>query len=453
MRSESLFWTDNSRQFSVSIEQQTLDKLIAELRSEASPMTTGVLLGTVRRDSDWTRVEVGACLPFRSEPAIELRNYPRATSRAPGCVGYFSIGAVEPSEPTLGFLDDAQVFLFARRSNKGKLCPEVYVSRDGALVPIPPSSRRIWVACAAFAGILLLGGVLAMSRPQIPLATTASERFTIIPKFTESIPFQLAVAREAGSLKLSWDAHAFAIRSAQKGVLTIEDGERNTQQHLDADDLRSGQLVYVPGGSSSNIRFRMDLVSQTGTVESASARVLGLAPKLAPKEVVRTRVATPPVRTQKVSLPEPVPTTIVPTPAPITTLIAPPPIVEFRPIERPPAPSIPTVTPAVADAPARLSITQAAQEPKVKRSVKPSIPLGLQSMLRSRSRTPIVIPVKVSIDRFGQVISAQADYPQGSVFEKQLVNLVQTTAHYWTFDPATINGKPVASELVINFKF
>ena len=74
-------------------------------------------------------------------------------------------------------------------------------------------------------------------------------------------------------------------------------------------------------------------------------------------------------------------------------------------------------------------------------------------MLRSRSRTPIVIPVKVRIDPFGEVTVAQADYPQVSVFEKQLVNLVQTTARYWTFDPATINGKPVASELVINFKF
>ncbi|HYI94725.1 MAG TPA: hypothetical protein VEX68_14360 [Bryobacteraceae bacterium] len=479
MRAASLFWTDNSRNLSVKMEQQTLDNLAAELRSGSSPSTSGVLLGTVQRETDWTRIEVGACLLLRSAPAVELRKYPPATPRAPGCVGYFSTSAIGQSEPlSHPFIVDSQVFLFVRLSDEGKLSPELYVSHDRALIPIPKSAKpdakfvisksRVWAACAALIGTFVVSWLLS-SRPQTPSATTASERFTIVPKFSESSPFQLAVSREAGSLKLSWDARTFAIRSAQKGILVIEDGERNAQQLLDSDDLRSGQLVYVPDGASlkASIRFRMDLVSETGALQSASVRVLGSAPQSVAKlavassppspDVVRARGASP-APSQPISLPSPVPTEAARTPesitassfpAPETASAKPLPVVEPQPIERAP---VPTALP-IAEAPARLSITQVAQEPKVKRSVKPSIPLGLQSMLRSPSRTPIVIPVKVRIDPFGRVTSAQADYPQGSVFEKQLVNLVQSTARYWSFDPATINGKPVASELVINFKF
>ena len=152
-------------------------------------------------------------------------------------MGYFSIGAAGQSEPlSHPFIDDSQVFLLARLSDKGKLSPALYVSHDQALVPIPMSvkpgakfvsTRRVWAA-AALAGIFVVSGLLLFNRPQSPTATTAKERFTIIPKFSESNPFQLSVSREAGSLKLSWDAHALAIRSAQKGILVIEDGERNT---------------------------------------------------------------------------------------------------------------------------------------------------------------------------------------------------------------------------------
>ena len=127
------------------------------------------------------------------------------------------------------------------------------------------------------------------------------------------------------------------------------------------------------------------------------------------------------------------------------TLAPPPPV---RPAEIRATPSVSPV-----ERPARLSISQRTQEPRVKRQTKPSIPLGLQSMLRSPSRTPIAIPVKIKIDPFGEVTSAQAEFSKNSVLETQLANIAATTARYWTFYPATINDKPVSSELVINFKF
>ena len=298
---------DANIRLSIKVEQKTFTQLAAELKTGHHESVSGVLLGMVFLHEEWTKVEVGACPLLRSgslrlpgenrdEIALEaeLKNYPRATPRAPGCVGYLSVGvpgqhgpAKEEQELFLRrFTSPTQVFLFARRSETGRLTPQFFSGKDGRLVPLPISaareqdavdlSKRQFWGIGALLVIAVAGGLLSTYRNGSPVETGKPDRFTITPVAPESKALQLTVTREDNSLTLQWDPEAPVIQSAQTGLLEIEDGERKAQQTLDPADLRNGRLVYV--SSNSNVRFRMDLLTETGAIETASIRVLGLTP-------------------------------------------------------------------------------------------------------------------------------------------------------------------------------
>jgi hypothetical protein len=536
----SLICEDSEGHLTIKIEQQAISQLSADLNSVPRQPAAGVLLGTMVYDGDRASIEIGACpllnsaLPVLPDEtgdelrlAAELKNYPRATPRAPGCVGYFRVAAIGEHGPTehdqelfsRRFAGPLQIFLFARKREDRELSPHFYVVRDGHLVPLAApvvqrgasstetlvplwpvdlSKRRFW-AVSAVAVTALASGLLYYNRARTPVVHERPARFTITPAFPEAKSFQLTATRENNSLTLLWDSEAAVVRSAQKGVLVIEDGQREAQQTLDPADLRSGKLVYVP--SHSNVRFRMDLVSQTGAVETASIRVLGLAPRSLAQIVdpstkdadafrSRTKMDAPPSASSddaptqlrpvsdaggELEVDQPLVTAAIRSTPPETTPAvekerkqvssapSPIPVAFTKPtstaetqtnlIAQQTLPS-PAVTPVVpTEMPPRLLISQATQEPRVKTKTNPSIPLGLQSMLRSRSRAQVVIPVRVRIGTLGEVTSAHADLSPGGVLESQLANIAATTARYWTFYPATIDGRPVSSELVINFKF
>ena len=97
------------------------------------------------------------------------------------------------------------------------------------------------------AGLLLVGVLLgyqaALSiRPQPPA------------------PFNLAltVIQSGGDLQLKWDRKSSAIGSAQKGILTIEDGSYKKAISLTGADLERGSIApYHP--QSKHARFRLDV--------------------------------------------------------------------------------------------------------------------------------------------------------------------------------------------------
>jgi hypothetical protein len=116
-----------------------------------------------------------------------------------------------------------------------------------AVPPTVPAAnkRRSWPVLPT---MLLLVGVLlgyqaALSiRPQSPA------------------PFNLAlsVTQSRGELQLKWDRQSLAIRSAQKGILTIEDGSYNRTINLAEAELQSGGTgPYRP--LSKQVRFRLDV--------------------------------------------------------------------------------------------------------------------------------------------------------------------------------------------------
>jgi hypothetical protein len=73
-------------------------------------------------------------------------------------------------------------------------------------------------------------------------------------------PFNLAlsVTQLGGDLQLKWDRKSPAIGSAQKGILTIEDGSYNKAINLTGADLESGSIApYHP--QSKHVRFHLDV--------------------------------------------------------------------------------------------------------------------------------------------------------------------------------------------------
>ena len=72
-------------------------------------------------------------------------------------------------------------------------------------------------------------------------------------------PFRLAlnVSGTGESLNVRWDRQSFAIRTAQRGLLTIDDGSYSKIVDLDATQLHNGSVVYRH--DSPEVKFRLEV--------------------------------------------------------------------------------------------------------------------------------------------------------------------------------------------------
>ena len=107
----------------------------------------------------------------------------------------------------------------------------------------------VWVPLSFI--FLLLGVLLGFQaaqsmRPQLP------------PGSNEPYKLNVSVTRSGNNLQVKWDRQALAVRTAQKGLLTIEDGTYSKPVPLNSFDLQSGSVVYPP--YSDHVRFRLDVM-------------------------------------------------------------------------------------------------------------------------------------------------------------------------------------------------
>jgi len=107
----------------------------------------------------------------------------------------------------------------------------------------------VWVPLSFI--FLLLGVLLGFQaaqsmRPQLP------------PGSNEPYNLNVSVTKSGNDLQVRWDRQALAVRTAQKGLLTIEDGAYSRAVPLNASDLQSGSVVYPP--YSNHVRFRLDVM-------------------------------------------------------------------------------------------------------------------------------------------------------------------------------------------------
>ncbi|MGA2595641.1 MAG: hypothetical protein ABSH09_01385 [Bryobacteraceae bacterium] len=124
-----------------------------------------------------------------------------------------------------------------------------------------PKSRNGWVWVPLSFIFLLLGVLLGFQaalsmRPQLPAGSN------------EPYNLSVTVTQNGGNLQIKWDRQALAIRTAQKGLLTIEDGTYTKPVPLNASELQSGSVVYPP--QSKQVRFRLDVSVSARDVVSES---------------------------------------------------------------------------------------------------------------------------------------------------------------------------------------
>ncbi len=136
----------------------------------------------------------------------------------------------------------------ARRQVESAVGPDTVrtVSASPKPVEVPPlattQSRRNWVL---FTAILLLMGVLLGYQAAV----------TVRP---DPYRLSLTVAQSGSDLQLKWDRLSLAIRTAQKGILTIDDGDFHNTTQLTAAELQRGVAIpYHP--LTNDVRFRLDV--------------------------------------------------------------------------------------------------------------------------------------------------------------------------------------------------
>ncbi len=129
-----------------------------------------------------------------------------------------------------------------------------------------PSKSRIrkgWVWLPLSFIFLLLGVLLGFQAA-----------LNINPRMSSSVgqdfELGLSVSKSDENLSVKWDRQALAIRSAQTGVLEIEDGKYTKSVDLDAAQLQNGNIIYR--NSSKEVKFRLTIypkskVSITETME------------------------------------------------------------------------------------------------------------------------------------------------------------------------------------------
>lgn len=105
-----------------------------------------------------------------------------------------------------------------------------------------------WLPLSAI--FLVLGAVLGFQAALTWGSHGAAQEFSLA----------LSVTRSGDNLTVKWDRQSPAIRTAQKGVLEIEDGSETKPVDLDPAQLQNGTLLYR--NSSNLVRFRLTVYPQ-----------------------------------------------------------------------------------------------------------------------------------------------------------------------------------------------
>ncbi len=364
--------------------------------------------------------------------------------------------------------------------------PEPAPVEIAAELPKPARPRRRFVALAA--AILIAGaGLIAMLR--YTDAVGRARLWVSPPPAPAAAPgrptFALDVEKKLGDLVLTWSRSVPAIETATRAVLYIRDGAVDRSYDVDVTQLRTGTVFYTP--LSGDVQFRLEVYGAGEIPAIATARVLSAAlppplpltpadPAAAPRTAAAlaaleksTPLSTRREETTRAGADLPARSLYYAYPRPAEprrqAVDTPPLLGAAKPAVEGPAPVMPQGVrvdapppPAPAPAPAKPAPLPAQPPPPPRvsdyvapvavRRVSPAVPPNLRSLLRSEVR----VEVKVAIDETGKVVRAEAVNTFGEMAPYLSQNAVNT-ARMWRFRPARNNGKPVPSEMLLNFRF
>ena len=260
----------------------------------------------------------------------------------------------------------------------------------------------------------------------------------------DAVPVSLSVERRGEALRLSWNANSPEVEHAANAILWISDGGRGRRIELTPDRLKSGAFLYTP--ETRNVTFRLDLRTQNNkslnfvaTAEKqvpAPAEVQSAKPPAVAQRVperTATKVAMQAPGQPQAIRPQPIPEPTVS----VTTQAAPPP--KYREwVAR-----VPVVRAIQRN---RYKAGDAFVAPRPVHEVTPRLPARLARELPREVR----VDFKLSIDRTGLVRAVELRSPG---VEDRLAEIAANAVHDWRFEPATLRGKPVSSEILVALHF
>lgn len=236
-------------------DAETFEKALQALRGRRTSRPVGYFRSHTREGvglSDEDRALVAKSFP---EPeAIVLLIRPFATK--PSVAGFYfkENGAFQDGSPPVEFP------LRSKDLAPGDAAPRLWQEASAPAAGQAAANRRTWPLL--FTLLLLVGIMLGYQaaltmRPQTP---------------RDPYRLGLTIKRSGGDLQLNWDRNSSAILSAQRAILTIEDGSDAKALNLGPAALRIGSAApYHP--VTKEVRFRLDLFlnsrnSVSETIES-----------------------------------------------------------------------------------------------------------------------------------------------------------------------------------------
>ena len=339
-------------------------------------------------------------------------------------------------------------------------------------LPAPKRDNGQWIVAGLAAAVLLTAAFLFRSK-------TEQTGSFLVTQYGEPAPLRLKVDRTGDKLQVTWDTQSKIITTAKAGILWIEDGAAESRFDLDGNQLRAGGASYKP--LNRQVRFRLEVNSDTARITTEPLHAFleksdrkGEADLVAASNQDQTRARTADHPKEKPGRKKPVrranldarehervqtaalPQTIEPEQLQLYTQpVVPIPATIIPGSEVKPIASV-SVEP-VREASIRRKIqslpmhilqrnsfkdTDRSSPARVVKSMNPFTPIPLKSEVK--------VDVRLSIDEGGHVTKTEL---MSTGANPQLAAAATHAAGYWQFEPAKADGKPIASKVILHFRF
>ena len=328
-------------------------------------------------------------------------------------------------------------------------------------------ARRLgWLKYSLTGALMITLGTLSYPLYKKWCAT----RTSVVP---DAAVLALRVERLENELRVSWHPNPPVVNHAKGAVLSIRDGDTRQQKlPLDLEQLRNGSVLYTP--ANRTVRFHLEVtgldnkktsetvLAWTTRADSHGRPAAKRRPAVAPstrdrkqftppeagqhlRELARVVLLDPPppswTAPQASAFFEPFAVTAWTTLFPARTTASPPDASTGQT-------SNPQPSGAVPGKPEPLSEASAYVAARPIHQALPNPPHNVRGVAISEAE----IQVKVKVDKAGRVVNAEA-VASTSLVSNSLVLVTQEAARLWRFAPAMRGNDPVASEVLLIFRF
>jgi protein TonB len=405
---------------------------------------------------------------FQDPNSVFLVARTKASGSADACFFFWDNGRIQGDFALMEIPLDRHQLAVAEQQRQRNLAsrPELVTALPRALPNTRPKPAWWWLALLVVLFVALGGAAgyfYSRRQPASPVAATPPPPVRIAAEPRSSLGF--SAERRGGDLMLSWNREAPQIVNATFGMLLIRGPEVNRDMPLNPEQLRTGSVLYTP--TTDQMEIQLNVVEKERVTRDSVIVLLAQKESVRAPISARTAPAAEPSRER--SVPESGTTVRIP-PKPFkgiqvtrggassnpTIGSEPPPaiaaergrtvdfsILPFEPVAPPNSPA-PSTAPVQSAAPTP-SPVPAAAVPTYK--PVPVVPEQLKAILTS----PRVVQVKLELTATGEVKKATVIPSKGSI--PTLDEAALRAAKEWRFRPASINGRAVPGEAIVQFRF